>query len=135
MIFNWGAIGLIELLALGLSIVSLVLTLSIIIAIRKIGKALRIGLSYAGEEGVQKREQKKLLQKWDNALGEFAIDQVFEQYPEFQVLWAWLQEHYPELTENVTPDILMVLAKKYLPLLQQYLNRGSQIGVTQGGAV
>jgi hypothetical protein len=102
---------------------------------RRIGKMLNLGVKYAGEQGAEIRKQKALLQKWDKALGEFTIDQIFEQYPEFQVLWSWLEQNYPELTENVTPDVLMVLAKKYLPLVQQYLNKGSQTGISQGGAV
>jgi len=126
---------MIEFIAIGLSVFSLTCSLLMLSIVRKIGKMLNLGVKYAGEQGAEIRKQKALLQKWDKALGEFAIDQIFEQYPEFQVLWNWLQENYPELTESLTPDILMILAKKYLPLVQQYLNKGSQIGITQGGAV
>jgi len=90
-----------------------------------------------GREGGLKRVENEQLRKVESAIGEFALENVMEQYPEIQVFLGWLEEKHPEIAEIIesNPQIIMALAQKYLPLVKQYLSRGQSSSIVESGAV
>lgn len=84
-----------------------------------------------GSKGREVRTQNENMAKVESAISEFALEQVMQKYPELEILMGWLEQKYPEVAEIIlqNPNIVMALAQKYLPLIQQYLGKRSELSI------
>lgn len=117
---------------------SLMISCLMLIAVYRFQKAFRPLISRAytimSKRGVETRISNENMAKVEGALSEFALEQVMQKYPEVGVLMQWLEQKYPDVAEIIeqNPDIVMALAQKYLPLIQQYLGKRSSEFAVQG---
>lgn len=82
-------------------------------------------MSIVGTKGREVRTMNENMVKVEGALSEFALEQITQKYPEIEILMGWLEQKYPDVADIIeqNPDIVMALAQKYLPLIQQYLGK------------
>lgn len=88
-------------------------------------------MSIVGSKGREVRTQNENMAKVESAISEFALEQILQKYPELEILMGWLEQKYPEVAEIIeqNPNIVMALAQKYLPLIQQYLGKRSELSI------
>lgn len=117
---------IIAIVGLVLACFSLIISLPLLVALRKFKPQISRAMSIMGSLGKKAQIESAEVEDIEIALTDGVLDMVMQKYPEAGLVLAYLEENQPEIMEKIkaNPTIVIGLVNKYAPLLGQLMGKG-----------
>ena len=119
-------VTLAALLGLILACLSLLISLPLLVALRKFKPQISRAMSIMGKLGKEAQMENAEVEDIEQALTDGVLDMVIKKYPEAGLVMAYLEENQPEIMQKIkdNPTIVIALVNKYAPLIGQIMGKG-----------